>query len=121
MESRVYLLRAARGGPVSPDAGDAVRPQLLAWGVRDWDGCRQADSQAVVLGISSVFMRIFRFALPLIVLTLVLIVLAGCGSAALLSDVGLSSPTLQATGQGERVDIGYALGRPAKVSIYLQD
>jgi hypothetical protein len=66
-------------------------------------------------------MHIFRFILPLAALVVTLIVLAACGSAALLSDVGLSSTTLQTTGLGEHVNINYAIGRPAKVSIFLQD
>jgi len=66
-------------------------------------------------------MRIFRLALAFATFCVALLALAGCGGGALLSDVGLSAPTLQATGAGDHVDISYRIGRPAKVSIYLQD
>src|SRR5438046_9426226 len=66
-------------------------------------------------------MSTFRFILPLALLLSTLIALAGCGAGALLSDVGISATMLQPTGAGEHVDISYMIGRPAKVSIYLQD
>lgn len=47
--------------------------------------------------------------------------LSGCGSAALLADVGVSAALLQPTGGGEHVNIRYTVGRPAEVTIYLQD
>jgi hypothetical protein len=66
-------------------------------------------------------MRLLRILLPLALLLIALIALAGCGAGALLSDVGISATMLQPTGAGEHVDISYMIGRPAKVSIYLQD
>jgi hypothetical protein len=63
-------------------------------------------------------MRILRFAL---LLALLLFALSACGSGVLLSDVAVSAPTLRPTGAGEHVDVSYRVGRPAKVSIYLQD
>ena len=47
--------------------------------------------------------------------------LAGCASRPLLGDVALSDPALRPTGAGETVSISYAIGRPASVSVYLQD
>ncbi len=66
-------------------------------------------------------MPTLRIASFLAALTLALVALAGCGSAALLSGVGVSAPTLQPTGGGEHVDISYTVGRAARVSVYLQD
>jgi hypothetical protein len=63
-------------------------------------------------------MRLFRI---LICFALLAAVLAGCGSAALLSGVGPAAVELQPTGNGEHVDISYTIGQPAKVSIYLAD
>src|SRR5215813_9562676 len=63
-------------------------------------------------------MRLVRLVLPLALLA---VALAGCGGGALLADVALSAPTLQPTGNGEHVDVSYQVGRPAKVTIYLQD
>jgi len=63
-------------------------------------------------------MRLFRIGLPLVALVLALVALAGCGTSALLSDVAVSAAVLH---PGEHVDISYVIGRPAKVSIYLQD
>ncbi|MFL5801692.1 MAG: hypothetical protein ACJ8CR_08105 [Roseiflexaceae bacterium] len=63
-------------------------------------------------------MRLVRLVLPF---ALIAVALAGCGGGALLADVALSAPTLQPTGNGEHVDISYQVGRPAKVTIYLQD
>jgi hypothetical protein len=63
-------------------------------------------------------MRCLRLLLPL---ALFAAALAGCGSGTLLADVSLSAPTLQPTGNGEHVDMGYRIGRAANVTIYLQD
>lgn len=62
-------------------------------------------------------MRLFRF-LAAIVALLALITLAGCGTNTLLSGVGVSSGVLH---PGEQVNISYLIGRPSRVSIYLQD
>jgi hypothetical protein len=66
-------------------------------------------------------MPIHRIISFLATLTLALVALAGCGSATLLSGVGVSAPTLQPAGGGEHVDISYMVGRAARVSVYLQD
>lgn len=66
-------------------------------------------------------MRMLRILLPLAGLVLALIALAGCGTSALLADVGVSAPVLQPTGNGEHVNINYRIGRQSKVTIYLQD
>src|SRR5690606_22742678 len=47
--------------------------------------------------------------------------LSNCGTSELLTDVTLSSPTLQPTGNGEYVDVNYRIGRLAHITIYLQD
>lgn len=54
-------------------------------------------------------------------LALALLALAGCGASPLLSDVALSAPALAPTGAGETVSLSYAVGKPAKVSVYLRD
>jgi hypothetical protein len=60
--------------------------------------------------------------LPLLAaLALASISLASCGSSSLLSNVAISAPSLQPTGNGEHVDISYTIGQKAMVSVYLQD
>jgi hypothetical protein len=66
-------------------------------------------------------MPMIRMISLLAALAVALAALAGCGTAALLSGVGVSAPVLQPTGGGEHVNISYTVGRPAKVSVYLQD
>jgi hypothetical protein len=64
-------------------------------------------------------MRLIRLVLPFALLAAAL---AGCGAGGpLLAGVALSAPTLQPTGNGEHVDVSYQVGRPAKITIYLQD
>jgi hypothetical protein len=63
-------------------------------------------------------MRVLGFAL---LLALFGVALSACDGGALLSDVAVSAPALRPTGAGEHVDVSYRIGRPAKVSIYLQD
>ncbi|MEN9938734.1 MAG: hypothetical protein RLZZ387_5313 [Chloroflexota bacterium] len=47
--------------------------------------------------------------------------LVGCGAQPLLGDVALSRPGLSTTGAGETVALSYEVGRPASVTVYLQD
>src|SRR5512143_660384 len=65
-------------------------------------------------------MRIHRFVLTLLLLAS-LVPLASCGSSQTLSNVGLSQPVLRPSGNGESVAISYTVGRPASVSIYVED
>lgn len=46
--------------------------------------------------------------------------LPSCGSSALLSDVNVSTDVLRPTNGGETATISYAIGRMARVSVYLQ-
>ena len=67
------------------------------------------------------FVRIQRTLWMLAALLLLGLGLAGCGSSALLSNVGPASPELRPTGRGEHTSISYTIGRSARVSVYLQD
>ena len=62
-----------------------------------------------------------RFLAKLLVLPAALLALAACGARPLLGEVTLSAPELHATGAGETVRISYAIGRPASVTVYLED
>src|SRR5690606_37454954 len=62
-----------------------------------------------------------RFLAKLLVLPAALLALAACGPRPLLGEVTLSAPELHATGAGETVRISYAIGRPASVTVYLED
>ncbi|HWQ12069.1 MAG TPA: hypothetical protein VNL77_04680, partial [Roseiflexaceae bacterium] len=54
-------------------------------------------------------------------LILILLALTSCAGRPLLGEVALSAPELRPTGAGETVSIRYAVGRPARVSVYLLD
>lgn len=56
---------------------------------------------------------------PLCLLNLLL--LAGCGSSSLLSNVTLSSTVLAPRGSGEYLEVAYMIGSEADVTIYLED
>lgn len=62
-----------------------------------------------------------KYSLFVLLMLLVLLPLSGCGSSAMLSEVQISQPMLQPTGNGEYVNINYTIGQPASVWIYLQD
>ncbi|HEX5691793.1 MAG TPA: hypothetical protein VFX76_17380, partial [Roseiflexaceae bacterium] len=66
-------------------------------------------------------MKMSHFVRLLAAFCLALVALAGCGGGALLSDVAVSAPTLQPSGNGEYVDLSYRIGQAATVSVYLQD
>ncbi len=66
-------------------------------------------------------MRMLRKLLLPVLFSFAMLFLSNCGTSELLSDVTLSSPTLQPTGNGEFVDVNYRIGRLAHVTIYLQD
>ncbi|MFN8504412.1 hypothetical protein [Kouleothrix sp.] len=63
-------------------------------------------------------MRLLR---TLACLALLASLLASCGSTTLLSNVGPATLELRPTGNGENVQISYTIGKPARVSVYLQD
>lgn len=49
------------------------------------------------------------------------LLLAGCSGGPPLSEVAVSDPTLAPSGNGEYVNISYAIGQPAQVWVYLVD
>lgn len=63
-------------------------------------------------------MRVLRILTGLLLLALVL---PSCGTSTLLANVGPSALELRPSGRGESVKISYTIGKPARVSVLLQD